>query len=275
MGTLSLTASFQDSSNLGPTRTFNLVGSSDCAIAFEAGSSSGMSGSGPRIVDPSSVGGGKAGQPSTPLVLKGPFARSLPMTDSSNALRYVVLSGTVTACWVDAVFPGASAPGAATSGAIGQAQMSVAPAVAATPIAVGTNDPRVTTIEVPIALSGSDGSLAEIPIPRPAPGAACTLVSATIDMAAAVAANDTNYLTLTLAKRDGAGGSATTLVAGTTQATGGVNTGGGLLAFREVSLGAPSVTAIASGDVLTFKSVKTAAGVASGAGKLKLVFSVP
>ena len=58
-------------------------------------------------------------------------------------------------------------------------------------------------------------------------------------------------------------------------ATGGVNTGGGLLAFREVSLGAPSVTAIASGDVLTFKSVKTAAGVASGAGKLKLVFSVP
>lgn len=163
----------------------------------------------------------------------------------------------------------------ATASAVGGVEMSLAPAVAATPVAVGTNDVRVTTIEIPITLSGSDGTLTELPVPRPAPGVACTLVSASVDMAAAASASDTNYITLTVGKRNGSGGSATTLVAGTTQVTGGVNAGGGLLAFQEVSLGTLSVAAIAAGDVITFKSAKTSAGVASGTGKLKLVYTVP
>lgn len=148
--------------------------------------------------------------------------------------------------------------------------------IGALPSAVApANQIAVSPKEVELALSGTDGVLAEMPIPRPVPGTACTLVGAYLNMAAAAAASDTNYITLTLAKRDGAGGSATTLVAGTTKVTGGVNAGGGLLAFQEVSLGTPAATAIGANDVLTFKSAKTSSGVASGDGKLKLVFTVP
>ena len=89
-------------------------------------------------------------------------------------------------------------------------------------------------------------------------------MSASVDMAAAAAASDTNlpHFDRRQAQRLG-GGPATTLVAGTTQVTGGVNSlGGGLLVFQEVSLGTLSVSAIAAGDVLTFKSVKTSSGCA-------------
>ncbi len=160
-----------------------------------------------------------------------------------------------------------------TTSAVGGVKMSVAPAAAASPIAVGTNDSRVTTIEAVVSFSGSDGSLTEQPFPHP--GCACTLTDISVQAPAAASASDTNYVTITFAKRNGSGGGATTLVAGTTQATGGVNAGGGLLAFQWVSLGTPSATAIAATDVLTIKSVKTSSGVASGPALVRFTFTVP
>ncbi len=158
---------------------------------------------------------------------------------------------------------------ASTTSALGGVKMSVAPASADSPTAVGTNDARVTTIDIPIALDGTDGSLAEQPIPYPP--VTSTLTGARLIMAAAVTQDDTDFLTLTLAKRDGAGGAATTLVEATTEATGGIN----LLAFRAVTMGTPSVAAIVSTNILTFKSVVGGTGQASGPGVLRLSFTVP
>lgn len=169
--------------------------------------------------------------------------------------------------------PRNAAVGTASATAQGSVALSVAPAVASNPIAVANSDKRVTTIEALVSFSGSDGTLTEQPFPHPA--FACTLVGVTVEAPAAATASDTNYVTITFAKRDGAGGSATTLVAGTTQVTGGVNSGGGLLAFQHVSLGTPSATAILSTDVLTIKSAKTSAGVAIGPSIVRMTFTFP
>lgn len=190
--------------------------------------------------------------------LYGPFTEITSMTLG----RIMIGDGPAPESTLNTVAP-------ASAAALGSVEMSVAPASADTPIAVGTNDPRVTIREFAFALDGTDGSLTETALGTL--GVAATLVSVELCMDAAVTQNDTNYDTITLAKRDGAGGSATTLVARNTKSTGGV----ALLAFQWVDLGSLSVAAVADTDVLTLKSVKSASGQASGAGLIRLTFTVP
>lgn len=159
---------------------------------------------------------------------------------------------------------------AATNGALGSVQMSVAPAVAATPIATGTNDPRVCQVEIVIDLSSSDGSYAESTVWIP--GVIGTITAATLSAPAAITQSDTNYLTFTLGIRDGAGGSASTVASCNTKVTGGV----AFTAFQAVSLGSITNATTAAASQVTFKSVKTSSGQAvTGAALLRITYTVP
>jgi hypothetical protein len=160
----------------------------------------------------------------------------------------------------------------ATSSSTGGVQLSVAPAVAATPIAVGANDARVDTIYLPINLSGTDGTLAEVVAWR-APYN-CTITGAFITAGAAMAANNTDFDTFTLANRPLAGPGTPANIAVTTTKAADLNA---LAAYVEKSLATSALTntAVLVGDMLTFKSVIGGAGKASGPGLLRITFSVP
>lgn len=79
----------------------------------------------------------------------------------------------------------------------------------------------------------------------------------------AATANDTNYATITVAKRDGAGGAATTIATLVTTVAGGSWT-----AFVPKSMGAITSGALADGSVLTYTVAKAASGVQLPAFKL-------
>ncbi len=159
---------------------------------------------------------------------------------------------------------------AATTSALGGVTMSVAPAAAATPIAVGTNDARVTRVTIPLFLTQADGALAESTVWIP--GVAATITGATLSFPADVTKSDTNYLTYTLGIRDGAGGSASTVASKTTQVTG----GGTFLAFIALTLGAITNPTTTATSQITFKSVKTSAGQAvAGLVLLNITYTVP
>lgn len=158
----------------------------------------------------------------------------------------------------------------ATTAAVGGTTMSVAPASAATPIAVGTNDPRVCTVDVPLPLVLSDGTMAESTIWIP--GVVGTITGATLSANAAITQNDTNYLTFTLGIRDGAGGSASTVASKSTAVTG----GGAFLAFVALTLGTITNATTAAISQVTFKSVKTGSGQAvTGPAMLRITYTVP
>lgn len=159
---------------------------------------------------------------------------------------------------------------AATTSALGGVKMSVAPASADSPIAVGTNDMRVTTKSVPMFVVQADGSLAESTVWIP--GVACTITGATLSAPAAITQSDTNYLTFTLSQRDGAGGSASTIASRSTATTGGF----AFLAFQALTLGSLTNTSVAAGSQVTFKSVKTSGGQAiAGLLHLNVTYTVP
>ncbi len=146
----------------------------------------------------------------------------------------------------------------------------VAPASAATPIAVGTNDPRVCTVEVALPLVLTDGTMAESTVWIP--GVVGTITGATISANAAITQNDTNYLTFTLGIRDGAGGAAATVAAKSTAVTG----GGAFLAFVALTLGAITNATTAAISQVTFKAVKTGSGQAvTGPALLRITYTVP
>lgn len=86
---------------------------------------------------------------------------------------------------------------------------------------------------------------------------------------AALTADDTNYATLTVKTRDGAGGAASTVASVTTKITGG---SGDWTAFVPVSLGTLSNAALAAGALLTFTIAKSGTGVAVPAGQVVAVF---
>ena len=88
---------------------------------------------------------------------------------------------------------------------------------------------------------------------------------------AALTAHDTNYATLTVRKRDGAGGAASTVASVTTKITGG---SGDWDAFEAVDLGTVTGGALAAGTVLTFIIAKSGGGVVVPAGKLYGVAAV-
>jgi len=96
-----LTTSFADFTNASSRRAFNLIGSNDCVVQFESGLTLGSS-SGVRVQTPlpPAVVDSPLGA-TTALTLKGPTARTVVLDEPSGYLRYVVLAGTVTNCWVD------------------------------------------------------------------------------------------------------------------------------------------------------------------------------
>jgi hypothetical protein len=271
MGTTTdLSTSFTDVSGVGPRRRISLIGSSDCVLAFESGRQL-VDTSGVRIKNPNppAIVDSPSG-PSTDLILRGPQQASLAMDDASVFLRYVVLAGTVTHCWIEGIYPGAAQAGAATTSVLGTVEMSVAPAVAATPIAVGNNDARVTERVVILGLSGSDGSLAETIVWR-APYN-CTVTGALINSSVAMAANNTDYDTFTLQVRPLAGPGTPAVVIATTTKGADLN---GLAIWVEKSLGTLANTSMLVGDILAFKSVASGAGKASGPAQLRITYTVP
>lgn len=158
----------------------------------------------------------------------------------------------------------------ATASAAGAVALSVAPAVASNPIAVGTNDGRVTQVETLLPLVLADGSMVESSVWIP--GVAGTITGATLSFPAAVTQSDTNYLTYTLGIRDGAGGAASTVASQTTKTTG----GGAFLAFVALTLGAITNPTTTATSQVTFKSVKTSAGQAvTGPTLLRITYTVP
>jgi hypothetical protein len=199
------------------------------------------------------------------LVSTGPAGTANPSTAFMQTSADCATLGTSAITYGLAV---TTAPDAAT-GTKGITKMSVAPASAASPIAVGTNDPRVTTYEVLVDFDATDGSLAEQPFPWVS--VAGTLTAVSIEGNAAVTQSDTDYCTITLGRRDGAGGAATTMASATTKTTGGI----AVLAFRAVSMGALSATAMLATDKLTIKSVVSGAGQAVGPCILKVTYTVP
>lgn len=72
----------------------------------------------------------------------------------------------------------------------------------------------------------------------------------------AVTANDTTYATITIAKRDGAGGAASTIATLVTNVA-----GGNWTAFVPKSMGAITGGALADGSVLTYTVAKASTGV--------------
>lgn len=159
---------------------------------------------------------------------------------------------------------------ASTTSALGGVKMSVAPASADSPIAVGTNDARVTTKSFPLFVTQADGVLAESTVWIP--GIVGTITAASLSAPGAITQSDTNYLTFTLGIRDGAGGSASTVASKSTQVTG----GGAFLAFQALTLGSITNPTTTATSQITFKSVKTSAGQAiAGLVMLNITFTVP
>ncbi|HSM93370.1 MAG TPA: hypothetical protein VLT47_10840 [Anaeromyxobacteraceae bacterium] len=192
-------------------------------------------------------------------VLVGPFNELTSMTVAK--IRYG-----------DGPPPQSTSPVAAVAGNanLGAVQLSVAPAVSTTPIAVGTNDARVTRISLPIPLATSDGTFVESTMWIPK--VAGTITGLSLSMPSAVTQSDTNYLTYTVAVRDGVGGSANTIASATTQVTGGL----AFNAFQERSLGSLTNTSFTATSQITFKSAKTGTGQAiTGDALLLVTFTVP
>lgn len=198
-----------------------------------------------------------AASPSLSIV--GPFNAFT----STTATRVLAQDGVPLAPAV----PASAVP--ATTAAVGGTTMSVAPASAATPIAVGNNDPRVCQVEIPVFLTQADASFAESPVWIP--GVAATITGVTFSSSSAIAQNNTNYTTFTLGIRDGAGGAASTVASKATLAA-----GASFVAFQAVSLGTITNATTTATSQVTFKSVIAAAGQAvTGTGLLRITYTVP
>lgn len=116
------------------------------------------------------------------------------------------------------------------------------------------------------AADGAAGTAtAESVIPRPM--LACRVVGIELVPAAALTADDTDYATITVRKRDGAGGAASVIASVTTKITGG---SGNWTAFVPVSLGTITNADLLAGDILTVEITKAASGVAIPIGYLRV-----
>ena len=92
MSSTNITTSFTDVSSKGPTRNFNVTGTDDLVVVFEAANASNAAAGG-RIKDPS--------DPTKDLELRGAASHSLPVIDAAPDVRYGPLDGTVTSCRTD------------------------------------------------------------------------------------------------------------------------------------------------------------------------------
>jgi hypothetical protein len=88
-----------------------------------------------------------------------------------------------------------------------------------------------------------------------------TITDVFIEPAAALTADNTNYATITVARRDATGGNKVTVASKSTQTSGSGGTGN-WTAFSTVSLGSLSNTTLTDGKKLTIEVTKTGLGVA-------------
>ena len=107
------------------------------------------------------------------------------------------------------------------------------------------------------------------PFWRNSTGVRRTVTGISFVPAAAVTADDTNYATLTVTKRDYNGANSATVVAQTTKITGG---SGDWTIHVPVSLGTLSITALDDGEELVVGIAKAGSGVAIPAGQLVVSF---
>ena len=91
--------------------------------------------------------------------------------------------------------------------------------------------------------------------------AGVTITDVFLEPAAALAASDTNYATITISRRDAGAGNKVTVVSKSTQTAGSSGTGS-WNAFGVVSLGSLSNATLTDGQKLTVEVTKTGLGVA-------------
>lgn len=108
---------------------------------------------------------------------------------------------------------------------------------------------------------------AERPVFRAAD--ACTVTAAYFLPGGALTADNTDYAVLRIQKRDGVGGSASTVASYTTNVA-----GGSLTAQVTKSLGTITNASVAAGSILTFEITKGGSGVAVPAGQLLITYTV-
>lgn len=88
--------------------------------------------------------------------------------------------------------------------------------------------------------------------------AAATLTKLYLVPDDALTANDANFKTITVSKRDGAGGAGSTVAEVTTETTG----TGDWVGFTKIDMGSLTGAVLAAGSILTVATAKTASGVA-------------
>jgi hypothetical protein len=249
MAHVDLTASSSVSmASVGSPRTFTVLGGDATTKITFYNADASSAASGATLIDTRFV------NRRNPLALRA--NETAQLADASSFIGYTLAGTAPTAVYVDGPGAGTANAAVATTSAAGTVVLTAAPGSATAPTVVSSTDPRVTTVNVVLALSSSDGSLAETPIA--VPGVAGTISSVKLIAPAAITQSDTNYLTLALKIRDGAGGSSSSVASKSTQVTGGA----AFLAFQAVSLGSLSNTTTTATSVLTFTSTKTSAGQA-------------
>lgn len=247
---------------LGSRRTYTVVGGDNTTVLVFYVADSAAQSSGPPLID---------GRDNRRNALQLRVNQSATFDDSSGFVGYTLTGTAPTAVMVDGPGAGTAAVTVATTGAAGAVLLTSAPGSATAPTAVSSTDPRVSVIEALVQLSASDGSLVEVPLPSP--NVACTITAVTLEVPTGTyTKSDTNYITVVVAKRDGAGSSATPIATATSKVTGGIQ----LVAFTDVSMGAlagAGAPTLLATDRLTLASTKTSSGLAVGWTKVRISFT--
>lgn len=219
---IDLTASFQDTTGAAAPRTFCMQTTDpNAVIAIESGAS----------------GAASSGVTIGHLTFKDP---QVQIVSGAKFVRYRVLSGTVSAVWLDADADPAVGPAGANQGAAWDKPSADAQASDATSAHYFFRADRAVTISAVHYLP--DASLTS---------------------------NNTNYATLTVSTEDGAGGAVGTAASQTTKTTGG---SGSWTAGTPVALTLGAAISLTAGQVLKVAIAKTAAGVVVPAGRLQVAF---
>lgn len=169
-------------------------------------------------------------------------APSKTIDDGAQYIRYRVLSGTVTAAWVDADAAPVQGPPGISSGASWDK-------AAADSLAADTTAHYIFRADT-----------------------ARTIKAAYFIPDASLTSNSTNYATLSATVEDGAGGAVGTAASVTTKTSGGGGSGN-WTAGTPVALTLGATLALTAGQVVKFGIAKAAAGVVVPAGRFQLDFA--
>lgn len=227
---LDLSTSSQSTAGLSSRRAFCLTGSAGAAVQIESLASS-VATSGPVLRDP---------RTRAPVVLLN--GDRIVVEDPSAFLRYRVISGTVTACYVDA-----------------DADPAVGPQGAGSAVHWDKS-----------AADGSAGATLSHYLYRA--DTARTITAVRIIPDGTLTAHATNYATISIAVEDGAAGAVGTAASQTTKTTGAGGSGDWAAGVPvDITLGA--TVALSAGQVLKGSIAKAASGVVVPAFTLQVDFA--